>query len=266
MGTGSQKAKSGAGRAQSSSTMKVFARIGYAMYGVVHLVLGWIVIQMGLGSGNEEDASADGALAEIASQPFGRIALAVVAIGLMALVIWRVLIVVGDTDTKERIKAAGKAVIHLAIAVLAAGYALGVGGSGADEEGLTSEVMSYPAGRIAIAAIGAGILIAGIVHLVIGTTKSFLDGMNATGHRQASNAVVVIGRVGYWAKGVAFAVLGGLFGLAAWNADPEEAGGLDEAFAAIGEQPYGSVLLIITGAGLAAFGLFCFAQARYLRL
>jgi len=61
-------------------------------------------------------------------------------------------------------------------------------------------------------------------------------------------------------------VLGGLFGLAAWNADPEAAGGLDEAFATIGEQPYGSVLLVITGAGLAAFGLFCFAQARYQRL
>ena len=215
--------------------MKVLARVGYAMFGVVHLVLGWIVIQMGIGGGNEEDASADGALAQIASQPFGQAALAVVAIGLTALVIWRLLIVVGDTETKERVKAAGKGVVHLVLAVLAAGYAIGVGGNGADEEGLTSQVMSYPAGRIAIAAVGAAILIAGIVHIVIGFTKSFLQGMSATGHREVGKVVVVAGRVGYWAKGVAFVVLGGLFGLAAWNADPEEAGGLDGAFATIGE-------------------------------
>src|SRR5690625_1642116 len=177
MATGSQRAKSEAGRARTSPAMRFLARLGYATYGVVHLVLGWIVIQMGIGGQDEEEASADGALAQIAAQPYGRTALAIVAVGVAALVIWRVLIIVSDVGLKERLKAAGKAVIHLVLAVLAAGYALGLGGSDADEESLTGEVMSYPAGRIAIAAVGAGILIAGIVHLVIGTTKSFLDGM-----------------------------------------------------------------------------------------
>ncbi|MGC0272722.1 DUF1206 domain-containing protein [Pseudactinotalea sp. Z1739] len=266
MSTTHRSAESSARRVRTSPTMKVVARIGYAATGLLHLVLGWIVIRMGTADSSGEDADQSGALTEIASQPFGRLALAVVAAGLAALVIWRVLTIVRGGPARERLKAAGKAAVHLVLAVLAARYAVGLGEGGQDEEGLTRQVMSYPAGRIAIAAVGAGLLIAGIVHVYIGWTKRFQQDLRASRRPEISRAVRSLGRAGYWAKGAALAVLGVLFGIAAWTADPEEAGGLDEAFAAIGAQPYGSVLLIITGVGLVCYGLFCFAQSRYVRL
>ena len=67
------------------------------------------------------------------------------------------------------------------------------------------------------------------------------------------------------AKGVALAVVAGLFGYAAASADPKKAGGLDEALHTVGSQPLGSVLLTLLALGFAAFGLYCFVWARNAR-
>ena len=74
-----------------------------------------------------------------------------------------------------------------------------------------------------------------------------------------------LGTVGYCAKGVALAVIGGLFGYAAISYDPEKAGGLDAALGTIREQPFGTVLLIVMALGFAAFGVYCFVWARRAR-
>ena len=60
--------------------------------------------------------------------------------------------------------------------------------------------------------------------------------------------MVIAGRVGYVAKGVALAILGGLVIAAVVTADPEKAGGLDAALRTVGEQPFGQVLLVLTAA------------------
>lgn len=256
-------AQAAAGQARSSPALKVMARVGFAVSGLLHLILGWIVIQMGTGGQDGEDADQSGAMSQIAAQPFGAVMLTGVAVGLVALAIWHALAAVRASGLKDRLKPAGQAVVHLALAVLAAGVVLGTDG-GADEESLTGAVMSYPLGRLAIAAVGGGIIIAGVVHGYIAWTKKFQDHLSAGG--QMRRVVVMLGRLGYAAKGLALAVLGALFITAAVTADAEEAGGLDGAFTAIGEQPFGAVLLVITGAGIACYGLLCFAQVRYERL
>lgn len=267
MGSQSGRAvKSAASQANASPVMRGLARAGFAMTGLLHLILGWLVIRMGTSGSDQGEASQSGVLDEIAAQPFGPAVLGVVAAGLGALALWHILNIIRPIGARERLKAAGKAVIYLALAVLAARFALGMGGGGEDEESLTRTAMSYPAGRIAIAAVAAGIAVGGIVHLYIGWKKTFKEGLRPSRQGAVNRAVVAVGRLGYGAKGLALMVLGGLFGFAAWTSNPEEAGGLDEAFATIGAQPFGSVLLIVTGVGIACFGLFCFAQARYQQL
>ena len=59
-------------------------------YGVVHLLIGWLAVQLALGDHSEE-ASAKGALSELAQQPFGKVLVWAVAIGLFLLVVWRIL-------------------------------------------------------------------------------------------------------------------------------------------------------------------------------
>ena len=72
-----------------------------------------------------------------------------------------------------------------------------------------------------------------------------------------------LGRAGYIAKGVALAIVGLLFLVAAWTAKAKEATGLDGALKTLREQPFGTFLLTLVALGLVAFGGYCFARARH---
>jgi hypothetical protein len=72
-----------------------------------------------------------------------------------------------------------------------------------------------------------------------------------------------LGVAGYVAKGVAYGIAGLLVLTAAINYDPEQARGLDGALHALREQSYGGILLTLVALGIAAFGVYCFVQAKY---
>ena len=76
-------------RAEQSTWLDHAARIGLVAYGVVHLLIAWLAIQLALGD-QSEDASAKGALHELAKQPFGKFMVWAVALGMLLLVVWRV--------------------------------------------------------------------------------------------------------------------------------------------------------------------------------
>ena len=76
--------------AERSDWLDHAVRAGLVAYGVVHLLIGWLAIQLALGNHSEE-ASAKGALSELAQQPFGKFLVWAVAIGLYLLVVWRIL-------------------------------------------------------------------------------------------------------------------------------------------------------------------------------
>lgn len=255
-------AKQTATKASRSPWMKRGARAGYVVLGVLHLVLGWLVIRMGTGDGSSEEASQGGALAQIAEQPFGTALLGFAAVALIALAVWQIIEAVASSGAGDRLKALGKAAVYLVLTFMAGRFALGMGGGDTDEQGLTARAMSAPAGRWLVAAVGIGILIVGIVHIVRGWKASFVEDVDTGSSPNMSRAVVVIGQVGYIAKGVALGVLGALFVTAAVQADPQEAGGLDQAFAEIGSQPFGGGLLIGVGVGLGCYGLFSIVRAR----
>ena len=55
-----------------------------------------------------------------------------------------------------------------------------------------------------------------------------------------------------------------LFCYAGVTHEPGKSGGLDEALSTLLQQPFGPVMLIAIGVGIACYGLFCFARARHL--
>jgi hypothetical protein len=70
-------------------------------------------------------------------------------------------------------------------------------------------------------------------------------------------------KAGLMARGVIIGVVGVLFMLAAWWADPYEAGGVDDAFAWLTRQPYGWLIVAAICVGLLGYALFCFVNAAY---
>ena len=157
---------------------------------------------------------------------------------------------------------AGRAVVYLGIGLLAIGVAVGSGGSsGNAEETVSTRLMALPFGRVLVAAVGAAVIAVGIAQIVKGVKQNFTEDLD----QAVSQGVRRLGTAGYCAKGVALAIIGGLFGYAAITYDPQKAGGLDAALATIRDQPFGAVLLVVMALGIAAFGVFCFVWARHAR-
>lgn len=262
-------------QARHSDAMRAAARVGLASFGLVHLLIAWLALQVAWSGGGKADSQ--GALQAVAKEPFGEALLWVVAAGLVALTIWQVMTAMWghrtESDDKKRavkrLAALGRAVVYAAIGFSAARTAGGSGGGTSQDakgEGFTADLLSAPAGRFLVAAIGITILVIAVRHVHRGLSDNFthdLESSATTG--STGSAVLLFGRVGYVGKGAAIGVVGVLFGWAALSYDPDKAGGLDDALKTVRDQPYGPYLLTLVAIGFAAFGLFCFAWARWVR-
>jgi hypothetical protein len=82
----------------------------------------------------------------------------------------------------------------------------------------------------------------------------------------AGKGVVFLGRLGYSALGVVFAIIGVFFIVAALLHNPGQARGLAGALGTLVQEPYGRILLAIVALGLIAYGVYSLAQARLLRI
>ena len=75
-------------------------------------------------------------------------------------------------------------------------------------------------------------------------TEKFREHLDAEGQSgEAGQAYIWFGKAGYSAKGVAFAIVGGLFVYAAVTHDAKKSGGLDQALHKVLQQPFGQLLL-----------------------
>jgi Domain of Unknown Function (DUF1206) len=232
---------------------------GLIAYGIVHLLVAWIALQVAFGNSGQE-ASQQGALRELADQPLGGVLLWVVAVGLFALVVWKALeLFYGHLEIEKKLSYSGRAVVYLVLGISAVKVATGSGGSSTgSEQSMTAKVMQHGGGRVVVAVVGLFILGIGIQQLHKAWTKKFTEDLVGG----VSSATVTLGRIGYAAKGIAFGVVGVLFVWAAIDYDPKKAGGLDTALKTIKDQPFGTVLLTVVAAGIACFGLYCFAWSR----
>ena len=246
-------------------------RFGMVVYGVVHLLIAWLAIQLALGS-HQENASQKGAMQELAKQPFGPVLLWLVAIGMFILTLWRALeACVGHTEYdggkrwRKRAVSASKAILYGYVAFLALQYAVGSGSSSGGSSSYTAKLMNEPFGRWLVGLIGVGIIAYGVNYARRGWTEKFMENLDARGTAgDVGTAYRWVGKIGYIAKGIAFMIIGGLFVAAAVTHKAKKSGGLDDALHTVLQQPFGQVLLILIGLGIGCYGLFCFARARHL--
>lgn len=262
VGEGSRKAK----QVADHPWLEKLARVGFAASGLIHLMIGWIALRVALGSGGEADQG--GALQAVRDAPAGAVILWVCVLGFAALAVFQLLDgILGGGEAGDRIKAVGKGVLYAALALTTLTFARG-GSKDSSESStdLTATLMSAPMGRVLVGLVALAVIGVGGYHVYKGATKKFLEDLTTTGGGSLGTGVTVAGMVGYIAKGVALIVVGGLFGLAAWQADPDEAQGMDGALKTLAGQPFGTVLLLVVAVGLALYGVYSFARARYARM
>lgn len=259
------QATSVAREAGNSRVVEWGARLGYVVLGILHLVIAWIAIKIAWGIGSaSESADTSGALKQMASSTTGPFLLGIAVVGFAMLAIWQLIeAAISHGEAKDRGKAAAKGLMYAVFGWTA--FKVSQGGAGSNEEqteDFTAGLMGSPGGRLLVGVLGLVVLGVAGYHIYKGWTKKFLQDLR----EHPGGWAVVAGRIGYIAKGIALIIVGFFFLVAAWQADPEKAQGLDGALKTVKDQAFGPVLLTLVAVGIAAYGVYSFARARYARL
>jgi hypothetical protein len=243
-------------------------RVGFAGRGLVYLaVAGFSLYAIWQGRRAQGTSSA---LRNLEASATGDIVLALIALGMLAFAVWCVVEAYYDLDARGSDIKGIAARIGMVISGL---VALGIGGTasllllgdigasgqiaGAMPAGGASSgsgrshieqgvamALGWPAGRWIVGAVGLTIVTSGIVQLVVGWKEQYRRYLIANRFTRRWNWALKAGVMG---RGVLIGVVGVLFMLAAWRADPDEAGGdSDDAVAEL------SAVLMARYGGVAA--------------
>jgi len=262
--------RSAARGASSSTGFRAVARLGYAVNGLLHVLIGGLAIGVAVGAGGQS-ADQSGALGQLAGTPGGVFVLWVIVVGLFALALWELfnglLLPRGeDRAAGKRVAAAGKAIAYAAVGITALTFARGASTSSSQSTtSFSATLLSAPGGVVLLVAIGLAVVGIGVFFVVKGVRATFLRDIRVPAGSPGT-ATRALGRIGYIAKGVALAVVGILFVVGAVNVNPAEASGLDGALKALAALPFGTFILIAVGIGLIAYGLYCGIRARLAKL
>lgn len=257
-------------RANRSDALDGAVRLGLVVYGLVHLVVAGLIIRLALGE-RSGSVSPEGALKEVGEQPLGTQLLVVVAVGMALLVGWRLLDAVtahGDEDGAQlwgsRAGDLLKAGLYAALAWNAVKLATG-GSSGGGTRGMTAELMDLPMGRVLVGAVGLGVIAYGAAQVWKGLNKEHREHLASEGRSgTAGSAYLVLGQLGFIAKGIVAGLVGVLFLYAAITHEARKSGGVDGAIRQVLDQPFGIPLLVAVGVGIGCYGAFALARARHL--
>src|SRR3954454_743734 len=261
------QAAGAAGRAGDSDGLENLARVGLIAYGVLHVVIAWLAIQLAwFGGGQSADQS--GAMGTLVRQPFGKPLLWIIALGLIFLAVWQAAEVLrwrsgwsasGDQRKKaimKTVKSIAKAGVYLALAITAIKFALGgAQSSSQQQQQRTAGVFSWPGGRFLVGIVALVIIGVGAQQIYKGVSKKFLKQIDLADAPPSTTTLITrLGQIGFPAKGVALILVGCLLGYAAITFDPSKARGLDGAMRTILDAPFGAFLLTVVALGVAAFG------------
>lgn len=253
-------------------------RVGIAARGVLYLILGILAIQFARGQTSSEEVSQTGAFAKLAEQPFGKFLLVALTVGLVALSLWRFIqAAVGDPvegdEAKDRLEFLGKGIVYAVLVVTAVKVAMDSwdGATTSQESGnqdpqqASSFLFDLPAGRLLVGLLGVVLIGIALYQLYKYALKAeFMERLSPPPGR-SSKGIEAIGRAGYAARGVVFAISGIFFIVAAVQYDPNESKGISGALQTLADESWGRIVLWATAVGLVLFGLYCFAESRYRR-
>ena len=250
------------------------ARFGYAAKGTVYFIVGLLAAQAAAGTGGRT-TDTSGALREILVQPFGKVLLSLLTVGLLGYALWRFVQAVLDPEAAsrdrpekrivQRIGYLMSAIAYSGLALTAVKLVLGTGGTdGKASQDWTEQLLAQPFGQWLVGLAGAIGLSVGLSYFYQAYTAKFqqhlkLNQMSTTERTWSKR----LGRFGIAARGVVFCIIGLFLMLAALRSDASRVKGLGEALAVLAQQSFGPWLLGTVALGLIAYSIHSLVEARY---
>ena len=238
--------------------------------GAVYLVVGVLAVGVATGMGGRT-TDPPGALRTISTQPFGRIVLGFITLGLAGYALWRLVQSVADPDGEGRDTsgiasriAHGAAALGYSVLALIAGQLVITSGGDSSPKDWTASLLALPFGWVLVMGVGVGIVGYGLHQLYKACRAEFEAHLKRDQMSDRVERVIVNGgRFGLAARGIVFGLAGLFLIVSSLRFDPNEATGLGGALQELLRQPFGSWILLIIALGLIAYGLLMLAVARY---
>ncbi len=267
------EAKRGAEGVVRSRGFEWFARSGFVARALIYGIIGILAVKLALGEGGKA-TNQQGALRTIAHQPFGKVLLVLVAVGLAGYALWRISRAAlghgpeASDSGFDRVAAFASGVVYAALCAIAVEILGGAGSSGSGgAKQATGGVLGWPGGQWLVGIGGAVLIGVGAYQGYQGITKRFLqDSKTEQMGPELKRWFTVIGMVGHLARMVVFGLVGVFLIKAAVDFSSSKAVGLDGALAKLAHQSYGPLLLGVVATGLIAFALYSLSDARYRRI
>jgi len=249
-----------AGDATDNRVVDAGARAGYAVNGVLHLLIAWLGLQVAFGRAAKADPS--GAMALVSATPLGMVILVAIVVAFVLLAVWQVGECLRAHDTKDRVKAGAKAVVYLVLAWGAISLMMGSAKSGQTQaKDATAVLMDLPFGQVLVIAAGLAVVAIGGYHIYKGWTERFRNDLASS----PSRMTVIAGKLGYIARGIALIAVGIGLMTAGFTHQASKSKGLDGALHQMVSLPLGQLVVTVVSAGFACFGLYLFSRARRAR-
>ncbi|MFJ8749221.1 DUF1206 domain-containing protein [Streptomyces sp. NPDC102441] len=265
-------------RASRSRAMDMGARAGFVARGVIYLLVGVLALRIAFSDGGGEQADRGGAIAQIAGQPFGTVLLWALGVALAGMALWRLSEAFfgqagpdGDKAGK-RAMAAARFVFYAFVSYSVLSYALGDKGSGSGSsdrqtDDVTARALEWTGGQWIVGIAGAVVVGAGVWMAYRALARKYHKHLKMGGMtRKTRQAVDFVGMFGGAVRGAVFVAAGGFAVAAAVRHEPGRAKGMDDTLRSFTQTPVGPWLLVLIAVGLAAFGLFSWANARWRKI
>lgn len=248
---------------QAAPLIERVTRFGFGIKGLLTLLVGALALRHTLGHGGRLTGQ-EGAIRALQDEPFGRIALLVLAVGLSAYAVWMFVAAFLDPERKgtrlagiaERVAFLVTGIGYAALAFGALKLLFGAGGSGASLDEMAAGVLTPVLGRWLVGLAGATVITAGLLQMRLAATAGFRDTLRRDLPPGLRLLTVVSGRFGYLALGVLSLLVGSSLVRVAVEYDASEAGGWDEALSLLSGIGEGTWALGAAAVGLILYGLY----------
>jgi len=269
-------AESAVKHAAENPELEFLERVGYVARGVLYVVMGLLALGIALGVGGGKATDLSGSLVFLIGNPFGKVVLIAMIIGLLAYSLWGFVRAIYDplhrgrdaSGVMARVGFVSSAISYAAVALFALQILAGAGATSGDSyQKYATSILAHPLGgliTILIGVVTVGIGVGQFVEAYRATFKQDLKGAEMTASEKS--IAVGLGRFGMFARGVTFLVIGWFLIQAGIHHDAGQAHGFGGAFLFLLAQSYGKLLLGVIALGFVALGLHSLACARWIRL
>ena len=255
------------------------AKLGYASKGLLYVIAGCTLTFAATGFGGQP-VGLRGALRFVIAQPFGRVTVGLVVLGLAGFILRRAVQVCVPPEGQPNLavmrilrplgyalSGLGNVGVALTALQLALGWTVQSPRDRVSTLDWTVLLAAGPLGAWLVFGAGLALVAFALFHLYIAVTARFRIDLEVERMTTRVRTVTfACGRGGYTALGFAFLIAGVTIAYAGWLADTGDVTGVGGALQRIETFPLGTVLLMAVAIGVIAHGLYLVFVARYLRL